>query len=95
MKNPKIVILDEATSALDEYSEQIVQKALDELTNGRTSIIISHRLNSILNTDEIVVLKDGEIEKIGKYKELLESDDLFRKLFGAQAKRKESQVNEA
>lgn len=94
LKNPKIVILDEATSALDEYSEQIVQKALDELTTGRTSIIISHRFNSILNTDEIIVLKDGEIKNIGKCKELLENDDLFGELFGAQANRMEEHVNE-
>ena len=88
-KNPKIVILDEATSALDETSEHIVQKALDELTEGRTSIIISHRLNSIIHTDNIVVLKNGEVEASGGLKELLSDSAAFRELFAAQAKRLE------
>lgn len=88
-KNPKIVILDEATSALDEASERIVQKALDELTKGRTSIIISHRLNSIIDADDIVVIKNGEVVAIGDCKTLLNNDSTFSELFAAQAKRLE------
>ena len=90
LKNPKIVILDEATSALDEDSEQIVQKALDELTSGRTSIVISHRLNSILHADEIIVLKDGKTVATGTCDELLRNDATFNELFAAQAKRLEA-----
>lgn len=88
-KNPQIVILDEATSALDEASEYIVQKALDELTEGRTSIIISHRLSSIVHADEIIVLKNGEVEAIGDCSKLLSSNITFKELFSAQAKRLE------
>lgn len=88
-KNPKIVILDEATSALDEVSERIVQKALDELTEGRTSIIISHRLNSIAHADDIIVLKNGELEETGDFKRLMHDSVTFRELFAAQAKRLE------
>lgn len=88
-KNPQIVILDEATSALDEVSERIVQKALDELTEGRTSIIISHRLNSIAHADDILVLKNGELERTGDFKWLMHDSVTFRELFAAQAKRLE------
>ena len=89
-KNPKIVILDEATSALDEQSEIIVQKALDELTEGRTSIVISHRLNSIKNSDEILVLKDGLNVGMGNYEELIQKNETFRELFLSQAKKMEA-----
>ena len=88
-KNPKIVILDEATSARDEVSERIVQKALDELTEGRTSIIISHRLHSIAHADDILVLKNGELEGTGDFKWLMNDSVTFRELFAAQAKRLE------
>lgn len=88
-KNPKIVILDEATSALDEASERIVQKALDELTEGRTSIIISHRLLSIAHADDIIVLKNRELEGTGDFQRLMHDSVTFRELFAAQAKRLE------
>lgn len=88
-QNPKIVILDEATSALDENSEQIVQRALNELTESRTSVIISHRLNSIVNADDIIVLKNGRIAATGDYKTLLDNDPTFNELFSAQAERLE------
>lgn len=93
-RNPKIVILDEATSALDENSEKIVQQALDELTAGRTSIVISHRLNSILHTNDIIVLKNGEIVANGSYEYLLENNETFSEFFSAQAKKLEAMANE-
>lgn len=83
-KNPQIVILDEATSALDHESEKIVQKALDELTKGRTSIIISHRLNSIKNTDRILVLHDGVQIGDDSYKNLIETNVVFKEIFKTQ-----------
>ncbi|NMA32100.1 MAG: ABC transporter ATP-binding protein [Candidatus Methanofastidiosa archaeon] len=86
-KNPKIVILDEATSALDEQSEIIVQKALDELIAGRTSLVISHRLNSIKNADQILILKDGMSVGIGSFEDLIENNETFKELFLSQVKR--------
>lgn len=85
-KNPKIIILDEATSSLDETTEEAVQQALDELTVGRTSIIISHRLKSIINVNKILVLSKGEIAACGTYDELIIKNKIFKDLFLAQAK---------
>ncbi len=93
-KNPKIVILDEATSALDENTEKIVQKALDELNAGRTSLVISHRLNSIIHTDDIIVLKNGEFVANGSYEYLIQNNETFSELFTVQAKRLETSLNE-
>lgn len=93
-KNPKIIILDEATSALDEDSEKVVQNALDELTIGRTSIVESHRLNSIINADRILVLIDGAMSECGTFHDLIIKNETFKGLFGAQAKRLEMIANE-
>ena len=84
-KNPKIIILDEATSSLDEATEEAVQQALDELTLGRTSIIISHRLKSIINTNKILVLNKGEIIAYDTYENLIVRNRIFRDLFLTQA----------
>ena len=67
LKNPKILILDEATSALDSINEAAIQDALERLLVGRTSIIIAHRLSTVLNSDQILVLKDGQIVEQGTY----------------------------
>lgn len=80
-KNPKIIILDEATSALDQKSEKLVQKSLDELTKNKTSIIISHRLNSIINTDRVLVFHSGQIVADETCEQLLEDNELFKDLF--------------
>lgn len=85
-RNPRIVILDEATSALDETSETIVQQALDRLTEGRTSFIISHRPGSIVNADDILILRDGYLEAHGTFEELMGNNRTFRKLFAADKK---------
>ena len=82
-RNPRIVILDEATSALDETSETVVQQAIDRLTEGRTSFIISHRPGSIVNADDILILRDGYLEAHGTYEELIRNNRTFRKLFAA------------
>lgn len=73
LKNPKILILDEATSSLDSASEHIVQEALDKLMQGRTSIVIAHRLATIRNADRIVVLHKGKIESEGTHQQLIEN----------------------
>lgn len=80
LKNPPILLLDEATSALDAESEFRVQQALDNLMQGRTTIIIAHRLATIRNADQIAVLEDGKLVAQGKHDELLESSPLYRRL---------------
>ncbi len=84
LKNPKILILDEATSALDSRSEHLIQDALDELLKGRTSIIIAHRLSSVINADKIVVLDRGRIVEIGTHSHLLDQGGLYSQLYHEQ-----------
>ncbi|MDK2792471.1 ABC transporter ATP-binding protein [Deferribacteraceae bacterium V6Fe1] len=86
LKNPPILILDEATSALDSESEKIVQKALENLMKGRTSIVIAHRLSTVLDSDYIVVLDKGEIKGIGNHEELLKASDIYKRLYEIQFK---------
>lgn len=86
LKDPSILILDEATSALDNETELKIQKALEALSKGRTSIIIAHRLSTIKNADEIVVIdKEGIIER-GTHEALIERDGHYAKLYRAQFK---------
>ncbi|WNB18002.1 ABC transporter ATP-binding protein [Marivirga arenosa] len=75
LKDPKILILDEATSSLDAESENLVQQALDELMQNRTTIIIAHRLATIRKVDKIFVLNEGKISEQGSHQELLESEN--------------------
>lgn len=81
LKNPPILILDEATSALDNKSEQIVQESLKKLSKGRTTITIAHRLTTIINSDEIIVLTEDGIQEAGKHKELLEKKGVYYNLY--------------
>ncbi|WP_147818818.1 ABC transporter ATP-binding protein [Salidesulfovibrio onnuriiensis] len=83
-KNPQLLILDEATSALDTESERIVQKALDNLMKSRTSIVIAHRLSTVINADRIVVMQQGEIVDVGSHEELLGRCELYDKLYSMQ-----------
>lgn len=82
--NPAILVLDEATSSIDTESEHIIQKALEKLMEGRTSIVIAHRLATIQNADKILVLEKGKILEIGSHQELLEKDGHYRTLFELQ-----------
>lgn len=84
LKNPPILILDEATSSLDTESERIVQEAINSLMRNRTSIVIAHRLSTVQNADEIIVLEKGEIKERGTHSELLAKGGVYKKLVDIQ-----------
>lgn len=84
LTNPEIMIMDEATSALDTESERLVQNALDKLLEGRTSLVIAHRLSTVINADKIIVLHDGEIVEQGTHSELIEKEGYYKKLHDMQ-----------
>lgn len=86
LKNPPILILDEATSALDNETEEKIQKSLDKLSKGRTTVVIAHRLSTIRNADEIIVLTDQGIEESGSHEKLMKNNQLYSKLYKAQFK---------
>jgi subfamily B ATP-binding cassette protein MsbA len=83
-KNPDILILDEATSALDTESEKLVQQALENLMQNRTSFVIAHRLSTIINCDEIIVLSKGEITEKGTHQELINKKGIYYRLCSLQ-----------
>ena len=80
LKNPPILILDEATSALDNTTEYYIKKSLDELAKGRTTIVVAHRLSTIRNADEIIVLTDKGIEERGTHEELMNIEGVYKEL---------------
>uniref|UniRef100_A0A831UGD4 Lipid A export permease/ATP-binding protein MsbA n=1 Tax=Geobacter metallireducens TaxID=28232 RepID=A0A831UGD4_GEOME len=84
LKDAPILLLDEATSALDTESEQMVQKALANLMQNRTTIVIAHRLSTVLHADRIVVIDKGEVAEVGTNEELLARGGLYRKLYDMQ-----------
>ncbi len=86
LKNPPILILDEATSALDNESEAIIQKSLEELSKGRTAIIVAHRLSTIKNADNIIVITSEGIEEKGTHDELMSKEGIYTRLYNAQFK---------
>ncbi|KAF4456252.1 ATP-binding cassette multidrug transport ATRC [Fusarium albosuccineum] len=85
ISEPKILLLDEATSALDPHAEGIVQKALDRAAKDRTTIIIAHKLTTISNADNIVVLSQGKIAEQGRHEDLMAKDGLYSSWFRAQS----------
>lgn len=84
LKDPEILILDEATSALDSQSEKAVQMALEGLMRNRTSLVVAHRLSTVMHADKIVVLEKGKIIEVGKHQELIAKGGLYAKLIQLQ-----------
>jgi ATP-binding cassette subfamily B protein len=84
LKSPSIVILDEATAHLDSENEELVQKALSQALSGRTSIVIAHRLSTVMNADQILVLENGLIRERGRHEELVQAGGLYSELFARQ-----------
>ena len=84
LKCPSIVILDEATAHLDSENEELVQKALAQALQGRTSIVIAHRLSTVMNADQIIVIENGAIAERGKHEELVLNGGLYSELFARQ-----------
>lgn len=85
VNNPSILILDEATSSIDSYSEELIQKATEKITEGRTSIIIAHRLATIVNADKIIVMDKGQIVEEGTHQELLKREQgYYKNLYDSQ-----------
>ncbi|MCR9277381.1 MAG: ABC transporter ATP-binding protein/permease [Pseudomonadaceae bacterium] len=82
--DPEILVLDEATASIDTATELLIQDALDKLTQGRTSIIIAHRLQTIAEADRILVLEDGQVREIGSHNELLSQGGLYSTLYSLQ-----------
>ncbi|MEG0833084.1 MAG: ABC transporter ATP-binding protein [Oscillospiraceae bacterium] len=86
LKNPQILILDEATSALDNVTEQQLQTALDTLCAGRTTIVVAHRLSTVKNADEIIVLTDEGVAEQGTHEELIANNGVYAGLYNSQFK---------
>ena len=85
LKNPPIMILDEATSSIDTYSEELIQRATETITKGRTSIVIAHRLATIINADKIVVMEKGIIVEQGTHSDLVvRQNGYYKRLYDSQ-----------
>lgn len=81
VRNPAIMILDEATSSIDTETEVVIQKAIRDVLKGRTSIIIAHRLSTVVDSDRILVMADGRIIEDGSHSELINAKGAYHKLY--------------
>ena len=89
LADPRILILDEATSSVDTRTERMIQAALEKLLHGRTSFVVAHRISTIKNADQILVVNDGQIIERGKFNELLDQRGFFYELYMSQFRRQE------
>jgi ATP-binding cassette subfamily B protein len=95
LKNPPLLVLDEATSALDSRTEEAIQQTLDRIAESRTTIMIAHRLSTVVHADQIVVLEDGRVVERGTHDALLARGGLYAELWARQAAERSEQVAEA
>ena len=92
LRDAPILILDEALSSVDAENEAVIQQALDRLSAGRTTLILAHRLSSVIGTDRILVLDKGRVVESGRHAELIRRDGPYRRLMGAQAEEREDDI---
>jgi ATP-binding cassette subfamily B protein len=92
LKAPPILILDEATSALDTATEQDIQQSLDLVSRDRTTLVIAHRLSTVISADEIIVLKDGQIAERGTHRDLLLQGGLYASMWDRQREADEAEA---
>jgi subfamily B ATP-binding cassette protein MsbA len=91
VSHPALLVLDEATSSIDTNSEELIQSAMNKITEGKTSVIIAHRLVTVQNADKIIVLDKGKIVETGTHEQLLQvKDGLYKKLYEVQFLKEES-----
>ena len=91
LKAPPILMLDEATSALDSHTEREIQSALDEVSQNRTTVVIAHRLSTVIDADEIIVLEAGRIKERGSHTDLLEQQGLYASMWDRQREASEAE----
>ena len=84
LQNAPMLILDVATSSVDTRTELLIQRAMDELTKGRTSFVIAHRLSTIKNADLILVMRDGDVIESGTHEQLMEQNGFYAELYNSQ-----------
>ena len=90
--NPSILILDEATSSVDSETEQLIQRAIETLVKGRTSIVIAHRLSTIRKADQIIVMEKGSIIERGTHSSLISAKGEYYKMYTAVERQKEAMI---
>jgi ATP-binding cassette subfamily B protein len=86
LKNPAILVLDEATSSLDSVTEAEVREALEDAAKGRTTLVVAHRLSTVADADEIIVLADGKVAERGSHEALLAKGEVYAELWEMQAR---------
>ena len=84
LKESKIILLDEATSSLDTETEEKIQNAINHLTKGKTTLVIAHRLSTVINSNKIYVIEKGEVVAEGTHKELIKSSELYNNFYNKQ-----------